>query len=449
MFTVHRGSTRWPATHPRSHDLYPPSNFALAEAAAYLLCYTLVHLGYFIHLKKSCLIPQLRVPFLGFLSDSSLQAFLLPDDKKEKFVRLRESILSKKTVSLKSLQKFAGKTLSFSLVVPAARLYTSAVYHAISTVHHTSRPQPLQGELLREIQSWRFLDTWSGYMPWRAEFHIRLSLSSDASATGWGGTICFPGDPVTVVQGLWNPQERSQSVAVREAQALFHTLVAAGSRLHNARVDCHVDNQVLISSWNRGGSKCPDITRVLKDIFTLTLSCNVHLTLFYISSQANPADGPSRVLSDLDCTLAPSTWHSIQESFGPHTVDLMALPANVMLDDSGTPLPFFSPFPTVTAVGVNVFAQHAISGNAYVFPPFTLVGPLLRFLEHHPCTYSIVVPDLYPRRYWWPLLQSRCSASFLLGRKGDREVLLFPSKAIPFETRPLQWDLWVFHILHS
>ena len=128
-----------------------------------------------------------------------------------------------------------------------------------------------------------------------------------------GGTICFPGNPVTVVQGLWNPQERSQSIAVREAQALFHTLVAAGSRLHNARVDC--------------------------------LFCNVHLTLFYISSQANPANGSSRVLSDLDCTLAPSTWHRIQESFGLHTVDLMALPANVMLDDSGTPLPFFPLFP--------------------------------------------------------------------------------------------------------
>ena len=232
-------------------------------------------------------------------------------------------------------------------------------------------------------------------MPWRAEFHIRLSLSSDASDTGWGGTICFLGDPVTVVQGLWNPQGRSQSIAVQEAQALFHTLVAAGSRLHNARVDCHVDNQVLISSWNRGGSKCPDITCVLINIFTLTLSWNVHLTLFYISSQANPADGPSQVLSDLDCTLAPSTWHRIQESFGLHTVDLMALLANVMLDDFGTLLPFFSPFPTVTAV-----AQHALSGNAYVFPPFTLVSPVLRFLEHHPCTYSIVVPDLYPRRYW-------------------------------------------------
>ena len=68
---------------PDLTTLYPPSNFALAEAAAYLLCYTLVYLGYFIHLKKSCFIPQLRVPFLGFLSDSSLQVFLLPDDKKE------------------------------------------------------------------------------------------------------------------------------------------------------------------------------------------------------------------------------------------------------------------------------------------------------------------------------------------------------------------------------
>jgi hypothetical protein len=59
----------------------------------------------------------------------------------------------------------------------------------------------------------------------------------------------------------------------------------------------------------------------------------------------------------------------------------------------------------------------------------------------------MVVPDLFPRRYWWALLQARSSASFLLGKKGERDVLLFPSKnVVTFETRPLQWDLWVFRV---
>jgi hypothetical protein len=47
---------------------FMPSNFALAEAAAYIVCCVLVELGYFIGLKKSILVPCLIVPSLGFLS---------------------------------------------------------------------------------------------------------------------------------------------------------------------------------------------------------------------------------------------------------------------------------------------------------------------------------------------------------------------------------------------
>ena len=103
------------------------SNFALADAAAYIVCYVLVELGYFIGLKKSILVPRLIVPFLGFLSNSELQAFILPQEKLQKFIVLRESVLAKKSVGLKNLQKLGGKMISFGLAVPASRLYASAI----------------------------------------------------------------------------------------------------------------------------------------------------------------------------------------------------------------------------------------------------------------------------------------------------------------------------------
>ena len=61
-----------------------------------------------------------------------------------------------------------------------------------------------------------------------------------------------------------------------------------------------------------------------------------------------------------------------------------------------------------------------------MFPPqFVLVGPLLKFLQTQSCSFSIEVPGLTPRRYWWPLLQGRCSPAFLLGKKGVSGVLIF------------------------
>ncbi|CAH3174858.1 unnamed protein product [Porites evermanni] len=75
---------------------------------------------------------------------------------------------------------------------------------------------------------------------------------------------------------------------------------------------------------------------------------------------------------------------------------------------SGSPLPPFTPFPTPGSRGVNVFAQDLASQeNAYVFPPFILVGPLLRFLDKALFSFTIVVPKLSPLPYWWPVIQAR------------------------------------------
>ena len=104
------------------------SSFQLAKAAAFIVCSVLVCLGYFFGLSKSVPVPQTRIRFLGFLSDSMLQAFLIPQDKRIKFATLCDSILHCRTVSIKTLQCFVGKVTSFSLAVLAAQLYTREVF---------------------------------------------------------------------------------------------------------------------------------------------------------------------------------------------------------------------------------------------------------------------------------------------------------------------------------
>jgi hypothetical protein len=53
-------------------------------------------------------------------------------------------------------------------------------------------------------------------------------------------------------------------------------------------------------------------------------------------------------------------WTVVQREFGGpdgHTCDFMALESNAMRDYSGNRLPFFSPWPSPGALGVNLFAQ--------------------------------------------------------------------------------------------
>ena len=116
-----------------------------------LLCSVLVRIGYFIGLSKTVPVSQTRIRFLGFLSDSILQAFLIPQYKRIKFATLPDSNLQRRTVSINTLQRFAGKVTSFSLAVPAAQLYTKQVYRAISGGNRVSRPIKVVCDLRSEI----------------------------------------------------------------------------------------------------------------------------------------------------------------------------------------------------------------------------------------------------------------------------------------------------------
>jgi len=80
--------------------------------------------GYFINIDKSKFVPSTVIRFLGMLVDSDRMSFLVPEDKIERFLVLKDEILTKQEVDLNTLQKFAGKCISFLLAVPSAKFYT-------------------------------------------------------------------------------------------------------------------------------------------------------------------------------------------------------------------------------------------------------------------------------------------------------------------------------------
>ena len=107
----------------------------------------------------------------------------------------------------------------------------------------------------------------------------------------------------------------------------------------------------------------------------------------------------------------------------------MALHSNAQLDDEGIPLPHLTPWPTPYSQGTNLFPQdfHDLS-NPYVFPPFALVAPVLKFVSQSRRPFTIVVPGDSPKQFWWPVLVAMSSSVICLAREGDLDVLLFPSK---------------------
>lgn len=175
---------------------------------------------------------------------------------------------------------------------------------------------------------------------------------------------------------------------------------------------------------------------------------NLQLQLSYVKSSENEADAPSR----LDSKLSERAWGLVEEAFGGrggHTIDLMSLDSNVVVGKDGYPLPHFTPHPSVNSQGVNLFAQDLeLAGNMsnpYVFPPFVLIGPVLRHLFSVKLSFSIVVPELKPLPYWWPELVARSRRRILLGKQGDLNTILCPTRD-GFRPAACDFSLWAFRV---
>ena len=192
--------------------------------------------------------------------------------------------------------------------------------------------------------------------------------------------------------------------------ALCYALQACPKHIRDCRVDVQVDSRVAMDTYyGQGSRKSREANEVTKQLYGVVVERNLQLELCYVPSKA---DGPSRRISAVDAMLSAKAWERVQCAFGGssgHTFDLMALDSNAQQDRNGLALPHFTPCGSPHSKGINLLAEgeHDLS-NMYVFPPFCLIGPVLRFVSQCRRPFTIVVPGGHPRAYWWPKLMAMC-----------------------------------------
>ena len=142
---------------------------------------------------------------------------------------------------MKTLQRFAGKAVSFSLAIADCKLYLREIFKAVSSLVRNSKPALKVTVLLQsELEYWRFVDDWADYLPWRSQKHITATLYCDASKRAWGGVLMTNNGRVEAGDYL---REDSGSKKFLEARALLCALDAFKSRIRNSRADDHTDSR--------------------------------------------------------------------------------------------------------------------------------------------------------------------------------------------------------------
>ena len=143
-------------------------------------------------------------------------------------------------------------------------------------------------------------------------------------------------------------------------------------------------------------------------------------------------------------------FNVIKASVFPSLWLFPALDTNAQSDFEGSPLTHFTPFPTTQSAGVNVFAQNPLAWkkkeNPYLCPPFSLIGPILKFLLHTGISFTIVMPNMPVKLFWWPILFSAASDQFVFCKKEDLHAVLFPQRGGGFQLVPSSVELWVFRV---
>ena len=281
-------------------------------------------------------------------------------------------------------------------------------------------------------------------MPWREERHVLVTVATDASSRGWAGKVLEGGlDSKGEIRDYFEETD-GRPIHIKELEAVVKTVQSLGRKIQGARLHIRIDNQAVMKAWEGQGGRDVAMNRLLKVLFEEVMRRNVDLKFSYIPSGDNPADAGSRVHTAADAKLSQAKWDLLQAWAGPHSCDLMTLDSNVMRDMKGEPLRHFTPWETPGSSGVDVFAQEVErEGNPYVFPPFIMVMPLLKFLKERGvrrCT--VLVPMRRKREVWWCLLEECLVDKMVLIEKGERGALVIPTKKGWDDGRPAPCDFW-------
>ena len=120
----------------------------------------------------------------------------------------------------------------------------------------------------------------------------RVVIATDASNSGWGGSILAPFS--SQVSDYWTEDQPHFEISTKEAIAIDKVLTSLAQQLQNTSVDLQVDNKAVVDAWNNQRGRRSELNAASEALFFTTARLNISLHLSYIPSGENRADARSR-----------------------------------------------------------------------------------------------------------------------------------------------------------
>ena len=289
--------------------------------------------------------------------------------------------------------------------------------------------------------------------------------------SAWEGFVVFGDGYRLVARDVLRAEERGTSSTLREtigsARSMLALLPEVVSELRRRgwppSLLIITDNQTLAGSLE-AGAKSPGIQSMVVRIFKLLMWSGVQFVSRWAPRSSSPmvfADDGSKLESlqdTCDFKLRPEVFELAQRVFGVrHSWDRFASSVN---RQGGAGVRFSSLHFCPGASVVDAFAVGwgGVGVDNWLFPPFALVGRVLRHLFECRGRGTIVVPWV-SRAPWWPFVRRR-SPGVVSAPSGLRRIELprrdglllragsiplsakeqrFPSSSCGWTFRPFRW----------
>ncbi len=376
-----------------------------AKDASELVSSTLAGAGFVAHPVKSRWRPTQRLIWLGFVIDTALGQIEVPQEKLTALRSMLDEARRSECIRARRLASIVGRIISMSLAFgPVSRLMTRSLYAVLEARH-----------------AWcSSLQEYNAQPIWHSPSAVRV-VYSDASDTGYGGYVVEHGNCVSY--GLWTADEAKQSSTWRELAAVHLVLKSVAPKLVNCRVRWFTDNQ-NVSRILVVGSRKPLLHAIALKVFSLVVSCQIHLEPEWIPRGRNEqADYLSRIVDYDDWFLNPLVFVDLDRAWGPHTVDRFADANNRQVQR------FNSRCWNPGTEAVDAFTVNWADENNWLCPPIALIPRVIGHARACKAVGTLVVP-CWPSSSFWPILHPSPTsfAPFVLE---VRELPMFDQLFVP------------------
>lgn len=355
--------------------------------------------GFTVSIKKSVLAPVRRLVWLGITIDSAKCEFSVPQLKKDSFLELVNSALDEGRVSIRDLERIAGKAISFMVAIgEAAMVYTRELFNILRKVRegkiHTMPSRRcrsaisigISSRLCQVLQLWvKFLDVFDG-APWMEVAHSSIRIETDASSRRWGGVLREKGQTTLEVGEEFNEADLKLHIEAKEAIAVTRVIhaiaeVRGWGFLRGKRLDAYIDNLPLVFSMKKGASRMIEVHREIERLFWWKLEHKFYCSGIWWGTKENfRADDITRTEAADDNCLCRAVFLDLWRDWGRFEADLMASSVSAQHDLDNIRLPFFSRYYSPGCAGINLLAQSLAPGSYYCFPPANMIDTVVAFL---------------------------------------------------------------------